>query len=74
MKLPLALVERDGHIWIKCTHLACMTQRQDRGYLHRLDAGQHASNGEKLHEALHHAMREHGAGTGELWLWTLSRL
>lgn len=60
MKLPLALVEQDGHIWIMCTHPHCMNVQDHRGYLYRLDAGQHAQNGDKLHQAIHHTTTLHG--------------
>jgi len=62
MKLPISIVEKDGHIWIRCTHLACMTQREDKGYMHCLDNMQPEANGRKLQEAIEHATETHGAG------------
>jgi hypothetical protein len=67
VKLPLAIVERDGHIWIRCTHPACMTQRGDKGYMYPLDNMMPEANGHAIQNVIEHVKKIHGTGRGELW-------
>lgn len=60
MKLPIQITNRDGHMWLQCTHPACRLADPSHGYLSRLDAGQHEANGVKLDEAIQHAASIHG--------------
>lgn len=59
MRLPIQLNYIDGHIWLQCTHPACLATR-DRGKLVLVSRIDIPANGSLLEKAIEHADKVHG--------------